>query len=455
MFSRKELGQVMSPLNFSISLGTKISASMIVLLCNSCWGQQELVSVSDEISESFKRITADTKVQASLKRILETEPNTIREQFRITEIPAPPFKEQERAAYYLDQMRSRGLEDAYIDEEGNVIGIRKGTGEGPSFLISAHLDTVFPEGVDTTVKLRGGRYYAPGIGDDTRGLAALLSVIDVLHQSGIKTVGDIIFAGNVGEEGTGDLRGVKAIFRDHPYIDGYVSIDGTLMRRITNGGTGSRRFEFNFTGPGGHSFGAFGRASAIHAMGRAIAKISDLKTPRFPKTTFTIGTVRGGTSVNSIAADAAFAIDMRSNDPDELARLESRAKEAAQEAVSEENARWDNGQIFVEFNLIGDRPVGKTSPDSTIVQVAALSVDELGIELQELGISSTDSNLPMSLNIPAITIAGGGNGGGAHSPGEWFIPTNSHLGPQTALLIMLSLVGIDNVSRPLLKELGN
>ena len=146
---------------------------------------------------------------------------------------------------------------------------------------------------------------------------------------------------------------------------------------------------------------------------------------------------------------------MRSNDPDELARLEARAKEAAKEAVSEENARWDNGQIFVEFNLIGDRPVGKTSPDSPIVQVAALSFDELGIELQELGTSSTDSNLPMSLNIPAITIAGGGNGGGAHSPGEWFIPTNSHLGPQTALLIMLSLVGIDGVSQPLLKELGN
>ena len=445
----------MSPLNFSISLGTKVSAGIIVLLCNPCWGQQELVSVSDEISESFKRITTDIKVQASLKKILEIEPNTIREQFRITEIPAPPFKEQERAAYYLNQMRSRGLEDAYIDEEGNVIGIRKGTGEGPSFLISAHLDTVFPEGVDTTVKLRGGRYYAPGIGDDTRGLAALLSVIDVLNESGIETVGDIIFAGNVGEEGTGDLRGVKAIFRDHSYIDGYVSIDGTLMRRITNGGTGSRRFEFDFTGPGGHSFGAFGRASAIHAMGRAIAKISDLKTPSFPKTTFTIGTVRGGTSVNSIAADAAFAIDMRSNDPDELARLEARAKEAAKEAVSEENARWDNGKIFVEFNLIGDRPVGKTSPDSPIVQVAALSFDELGIELQELGTSSTDSNLPMSLNIPAITIAGGGNGGGAHSPGEWFIPTNSHLGPQTALLIMLSLVGIDGVSQPLLKELGN
>ena len=436
-----------------ISQKLKVCASVLFLFSLPSWGQQDLVPIAETTLEAFSRITAYESVQSSLQRIIETEPDTIQEQFRITEIPAPPYKEQERAAYYLGQMRSRGLQNAYIDSEGNVIGVRKGTGEGPIFLISAHLDTVFPEGTDTTVKLRGGRYYAPGIGDDTRGLAALLSVIDTLNASGIETIGDVIFAGNVGEEGTGDLRGIKAIFRDNPSIDGYVSIDGTLLRRITNGGTGSRRFEFAFQGPGGHSFGAFGRASAIHAMGRAIAKISDLETPSVPKTTFTIGTVRGGTSVNSIAADATFAIDMRSNDPNELSILESRVKAAALEAVEEENQRWNNGKIFVDFNLIGDRPVGKTAPESPIVQVAALTFDELGIELQELGTSSTDSNLPMSLDIPAITIAGGGRGGGAHSPGEWFIPTNSHLGPQAALLITLSMVGIKNISPPLLEKI--
>ncbi|MBE65373.1 MAG: peptidase M20 [Gammaproteobacteria bacterium] len=445
----------MSQLNSVNFIISKISTSALLLFCASSWGQQHLVPIAEETLDAFNRVTAYEKVQSSLQRIMERESDTIREQFRITEIPAPPYKEQERAAYFLEQMRARGLQDAYLDDEGNVIGIRNGTGVGPTFLISAHLDTVFPEGTDTTVELRGGRYYAPGIGDDTRGLAALLSVIETLSDSGIETIGDIIFAGNVGEEGIGDLRGIKAIFRDNPSIDGYVSIDGTLLRRITNGGTGSRRFEFVFQGPGGHSFGAFGRASAIHAMGRAIAKISDLETPRVPKTTFTIGTVRGGTSVNSIAAEGAFAIDMRSNDPNELAKLESRAKEAALEAVAEENARWNNGKIFVDFNLIGDRPVGRTPPESHIVQVAALTFDELGIELQELGTSSTDSNLPMSLNIPAITIAGGGQGGGAHSPGEWFIPLNSHLGPQTALLITLSMVGIKNVSPPLLTNLDN
>jgi acetylornithine deacetylase/succinyl-diaminopimelate desuccinylase-like protein len=349
-------------------------------------------------------------------------------------------------------MQDRGLEDAYIDSEGNAIGIRRGNGDGPTLLVAAHLDTVFPEGVDTSIELRGGRYYAPGIGDDTRGLAAMLSIIETLNDSGIQTHGDIMFAANVGEEGRGDLRGIKAIFRDHPQIDGFVSIDGVRLRRITTGGTGSRRFEFQFSGPGGHSFGAFGLASATHAMGRTINKIADFETPSFPKTTFTVGTVAGGTSVNSIAADAVFALDMRSNDREQLALLEERAKAAAIEAVAEENARWDNGEISVDFVLIGDRPVGRTATEDSLVQAAALAFDKVGIELQQLGISSTDSNVPMSLGIPAITIAGGGNGGGAHSPDEWFVPTNSYEGPQTSFLIALAMVGIQGVDIGLLEK---
>jgi len=325
--------------------------------------------------------------------------------------------------------------------------------DGPLLLIAAHLDTVFPEGVDTTVQLRDGRYYAPGIGDDTRGLAAMLSVIDILNDSGIQTEADIMFAGNVGEEGRGDLRGIKAIFRDHPSIDGFISIDGVRLGRITNGGTGSRRFEFQFKGPGGHSFGAFGLASAIHAMGRAIAKIGDLETPSSPKTTFTVGTVAGGTSVNSIAADAVFAIDMRSNDREQLALLEQRAKDAALEAVAEENARWNRGEITVDFVLIGDRPVGHTPSDSPLVQLTSLAFEQLGVDFRGLSISSTDSNVPMSLGIPAITIDGGGEGGGAHSPDEWFVPTNSHLGPQVSLLVILGLAGIDGASDAQLKKL--
>jgi len=437
-----------------VIISTRTAIHLLGLLSFPALAQvpQTLVPIDESVAEVFQQIASDERVHSSLQLIEARESENVREQFRITEIPAPPFQEERRAVYYLEQMRTRGLSDAYIDTEGNAIGIRKGTGNGPTLLIAAHLDTVFPEDVDTTVELRGGRYYAPGIGDDTRGLAVLLSIIEVLNESGIETVGDIIFSGNVGEEGRGDLRGIKAIFRDYPEIDGFISIDGVQLRRITTGATGSRRFEFHFKGPGGHSFGAFGLPSAIHAMGRAIAKISQLETLPFPKTTFTVGTVEGGTSVNSIAADATFAIDMRSNDRGQLAKLEERTKAAALEAVAEEKARWNNGQVTVEFNLIGDRPVGRTPTESSIVQVAALAFDEIGIELQELGISSTDSNVPMSLGIPAITIAGGGNGGGSHSPSEWFVPINSHKGPQVSLLILLTLVGIDELSSPLLED---
>lgn len=411
------------------------------------------VVVSDSVASVFDRISADTRVQNILRDIEANEPETLAEQVRLTEIPAPPFMEQNRAEYYLTQMQSRGIADAYIDSEGNVIGLRKGSGDGPLFVIAAHLDTVFPLETDVTVQMRDGRYYAPGIGDDGRGLTVLLTLIDAFNSSGVETVGDIMFVGNVGEEGPGDLRGIKAIFRDHPGIDGFVSIDGSGLTRITTGATGSRRFAVEFSGPGGHSFSAFGLASAIHAMGRAITKIGDLEVPSAPKTTFTVGTVAGGTSVNSIAADAVFQLDMRSNDAAELAKLEARVKLVTEQAVAEENARWNNGEISVNFRLIGDRPVGSTAASNSLVQVAALAYEAVGSPIQELRISSTDSNIPMSMGIPSITIGGGGNSGGAHSPEEWYGPENSHQGPQLAFLMVLGLVGLEGVSVPLMPRL--
>ncbi len=411
------------------------------------------VSATEPVEEGFQAVASDSRVRAMLDRIAENEPETLAEQVRLTQIPAPPFQEQERAQYYLQQMRNRGLDDAYIDSEGNVLGLRKGSGDGPLFVIAAHLDTVFPLETDVTVQMRDGRYYAPGISDDGRGLTVLLTLIDAINSSAIPTIGDILFVGNVGEEGPGDLRGIKAVFRDHPDIDGFVSIDGSGLTRITTGATGSRRFAVEFTGPGGHSFSAFGLVSAIHAMGRAITKIGDLQVPSEPKTTFTVGTVRGGTSVNSIAADAVFELDMRSNDAAELAKLEERVRSVTALAVSEENARWqNNGEITVNFRLIGDRPVGNTAADNPLVQVAALAYREVGSPIQQLRTSSTDSNIPMSVGIPAITIGGGGSGGGEHSPEEYYSPENSHLGPQLAFLLTLSLVGIEGVSAPLMER---
>jgi tripeptide aminopeptidase len=411
------------------------------------------VRVDSSVAVEFGQLTANAQVRAALEAIAAGEPDTIAEQIRLTKIPAPPFLEQQRAEYYLQQMQRRGLPEAYIDAEGNVIGLHRGSGEGPLLAIAAHLDTVFPLETDLAVEQRDGRYYAPGISDDGRGLTVLLTLIETLSSSAITTRGDILFIGNVGEEGLGDLRGIKAIFRDFPQIDGFVSIDGSGLSGITTGATGSRRFEVVFTGPGGHSFSAFGLVSAIHAMGRAIANISELETPNEPKTTFTVGTVSGGTSVNSIAAHAAFELDMRSNDTGELVRLEQRVREAVQAGVAAENTRWDNnGEITVDFRLIGDRPSGSTSGDNPIVQVAALAMAEAGGELQRLRISSTDSNIPMALGIPAITITGGGESGGEHSPEEWFDPRDSERGPQMALLLVLGLVGIEGTSAPLLQR---
>ncbi len=433
-----------------LQAGSCAAALLLALGLSSAHAQSAgPVSVSDEVAAQFALVAADPRVQATLAQIEAAEPETLAEQVRITEIPAPPFGEQRRAEYYVEQMRQRGLPDAFIDAEGNAVGLLRGTGDGPLFVIAAHLDTVFPLETDVSVEIReDGRYYAPGISDDGRGLTALLTLIEAITGSGIRTVGDILFVGNVGEEGPGDLRGIKAIFRDYPDIDGFVSIDGSGLTRMTTGGTGSRRFAVEFTGPGGHSFSAFGLVSAIHAMGRAITKIGDLQVPETPRTTFTVGTVTGGTSVNSIAADAMFELDMRSNDAAELARLEARVREVTAQAVAEENARWNNGEITVNFHLIGDRPTGSTAAEQPLVQVAALAFDAVGSPLEALRTSSTDSNIPMSLGVPAITIGGGGSSGGEHAPEEWYDPTDSHKGPQLAFLLTLGLVGIEGLSAP-------
>lgn len=426
--------------------------TLTVLACHSALAQESVgpVAIAGATGDTFEQLLSDTRVQRSLEQIQDREPDTIAEQIRLTEIPAPPFMEEERAEDYLRQMQDRGLDNAWIDDEGNVIGRWEGSGDGPLFVLSAHLDTVFPIETDVTVQERDGRYHAPGISDDGRGLAVLLTVIETLTESGIDTVGDILFVGTVGEEGRGDLRGVKALFNEYPDIDAFVSVDSSGLSSITNGATGSRRFEVQFTGPGGHSFGAFGMASAIHAMGRAITKISDLQVPEEPRTTFTVGTVDGGTSVNSIAGDAVFALDMRSNSPDELMALEERVWEAVGEAVEEENSRWGQPeQITADFELIGDRPAGLTPEDHPLVQSTALAFDAVGSGVETLRRSSTDSNVPMSLGIPAVTIGGGGTASGAHSLSEWFEPVDSHRGPQAAWLLMLAMVGVEGLTQPL------
>jgi tripeptide aminopeptidase len=404
------------------------------------------------MDSAYQAILANASVVKTLADLKANDDATFAEQKRITEIPAPPFKEKVRADYYLKRMQELGFKDATIDAEGNVIALRKGTGGGrPKLVVSAHLDTVFPEGTDVTVKEADGITKAPGIGDDSRGLAAMLSLIRAMNANGIATVGDILFVGTVGEEELGNLRGVKALFRDHTDIDGFISIDGLGITRVVNQGTGSHRYEMIFKGPGGHSFQEFGLPSAIHAMGRAIARIADLQTPSEPKTTFTVGTVSGGTSVNAIAAEARMTVDMRSDSTEELLKLEARLLDHVKQAVVEENARWKSDKLSVEIKLIGDRPAGIVAMDSPIVQATQRAVTALtrAPRVTFAG-SSTDSNLAMSLGIPAVTIGGGGEGGNWHSRNEWYRPVDAYFGPQNALLTVLVLVGLDGVSKPAL-----
>ena len=425
--------------------------ALVVALSPVGGARAQSTTSASAVETAYQAILANPQVIKALADIKADDARTLQEQKRITEIPAPPFKEKARADYYLKRFQDLGIEGASIDAEGNVIGLRKGSAGKPKLVISAHLDTVFPEGTDTTVKDKDGVIHAPGIGDDARGLAALLSVLQALNANEVRTVGDLMFVGTVGEEELGNLRGVKALFRDHKDIDGFISVDGLQITRIVNQATGSHRYEIIFKGPGGHSFQEFGLPSATHAMGRAIAKISDLRTPSDPKTTFTVGTVRGGTSVNAIAGEARMAVDMRSNATEELLKLEARVLDLVREAVNEENKRWNSDKITVDIKLIGDRPAGMVAEDSPIVQATRRAVSAITRTLTvTFAGASTDSNLAMSLGVPAVTLGGGGEGGNWHSLKEWYKPTDAYLGPQNVLLTTLVLAGLDGVTQPVL-----
>jgi len=404
-----------------------------------------------------KAIASNNRVKAALAQIKSRDAATLQEQIEIAQIPSPSFKESVRAADYVRRLQTLGLSDAAIDAEGNVIAHRKGTGKGPTLVLSAHLDTVFPEGTDVSVTQKDGRYYGRGLADDSRGLAVLLTVLKAMQDNSIRTQGDVLFVGTVGEEGLGNLRGVKALFRDNPKIDGFISVDSMGAPedkegrgKIVDHATGSRRWQVTFKTTGGHSFNNFGSPSAIHAMGRAIAKIDELRPPADPKTTFTIGVVSGGTSVNAIAGEAQMQVDMRSNSATELAAIEKQILELVEAAVVDENQRWNSKDTRVETRLLGDRPAGTANSDTPVVQAALQAAVALGLPEPTLAAASTDANVPLSMGIPAATVSGGGRGDKAHSLGEWYEPLNAWAGPQSVLLTVLSLVGVDGVSKPLL-----
>jgi len=410
--------------------------------------------LSPGVEDAYSNLMDDPTVNDALDFIESDHDNTIQDQIDLTEIPAPPFKEEKRAEDYKERFEDLDLEDVHIDEEGNVIGNRPRNGDGPTLVISAHLDTVFPEGTDVEVEEKDGKLYAPGIGDDGNGLASILTIVRAFNETNIHTTGDIMFVGTVGEEGEGDLRGVKHLFEERgDDIDGFISIEPGNVGRITHKGTGSHRYNFKYKGPGGHSFGAFGMPSPIHAMGRGISEIADLETPSDPKTTFNVGIVEGGTSVNSIAEEAIMKVDMRSNDEDELDKLDDKVQEIVKQSVKDENKRGnEDDKISVDPEMIGDRPAGSQPDDATNVQAAWASAEAIGEEPNLTGPSSTDSNVPISKGVPALTLGGGGEKGNTHSTDEWFDPTDSYLGAQRILMTALGLVGVEDVNDQILDE---
>jgi tripeptide aminopeptidase len=327
-----------------------------------------------------------------------------------------------------------------IDRAGNVLGERPGLAPRPHLVFSAHLDTVFPEETNVQTARAGAIIKGPGIADDCRGLAVVLAVVRSMNAAGIRTPGSITFVGTVGEEGLGDLRGVRHLFNGElkGRIDRFVSIDGAGLG-ITHVAVGSLRYRVTFKGPGGHSYGAFGIANPVHALGRAIGRIADLQVPRLPKTTFNVGRIGGGTSVNTIAADAWMEVDMRSADPAALTALDAGFQKALDIALAEENERWGNrGRLTMEKTVVGNRPAGAVAADAPIV-VAAVSVTRaLGVQ-PRLDEGSTDSNIPISLGVPAVTIDGGGSAAGTHTIAETFDTTDSRLGTARALLLAIAL----------------
>ena len=397
--------------------------------------------------------TDAARVQRMLAMLQTENAWTLQQQRSICEIAAPPFKEAERAQEFRRRLDALGLK-ARIDAVGNVIAERPGTGRGPTIVLAGHLDTVFPEGTDVKVKDDGSRMNAPGIGDNCRGVAVVLAVARAFQQVNPRHDARIIFVGNVGEEGPGNLRGVRHLFEKElkDQIDYFVAVDGSGLNFVSRA-VGSNRYKVTYKGPGGHSYGAFGIPNPIHALGRAIAKISEVQVPSNPKTTFNVGVISGGTSVNSIAFEGSMEVDMRSESAESLRALDATVRRALQQALEEENARWtgpraERARISLVIDTIGIRPTGAQSDTSRIVQVAMAAARSLGFPANH-GASSTDANIPISLGIPGISIDGGGHDEGAHSLTEWYEDgPNGWLGPQWAALIVARLAGMQGQNGP-------
>ncbi len=396
------------------------------------------------------RVVASPTFKAATRSLDDGYSRVVDDIVALTEIPAPPFGERLRAEAFLSRLREAGLGDAAIDAEGNVIGLRPGArtkGRGPYIVVAAHLDTVFPQGVDVKVRREGTRLMAPGVGDDTKSLAVILAYVRALQAAHVQTDADILFVGDVGEEGPGNLRGVRYLFEKGPYagkIAAFISIDLVDPNLVVDRAVGSKRYHAVFHGPGGHSYASFGIVNPMAAMSRAVVDLYDLKPPSTPKATYSASVTGGGVSVNSIPGEVFMDFDLRSENPAELARLDGQLRSILQGAVAAENSARStaNGGVSVQLSSIGDRPAGATPAGSDIVLATDGAIRALGF-IPEHQSDSTDANIPMSLGIPAVTIGSGGAGARAHALDEWIdIEKSSNVrGMAVGLAVLLAMAG--------------
>ena len=400
--------------------------------------------------DSVSKLAEDARCAKGLEWIAKNSSWVTEQQVRLSEIPAPEFGEAERGKALAAIFAAAGL-NVRTDDAGNVIAESAGSEPGVVLFV-AHLDTVFPAGTDVSVKRDGNRLVGPGISDNAAGLSALAGLARALSTSGIRTRKTIVLAGDVGEEGEGNLRGVRALMDEYgSRLADVIAVDGPSTDYITTQGIASRRFEITVTGPGGHSWSDFGEPNPITALARAIVKFSAIRVPDNPRSSFNFGVIEGGTSVNSIPARAWVKVDLRSEDEGELARLDKALRDAIMAGVNEElaasrvssddYAQFDPSALHVEFRSLGTRPAGALPKDSPLLATMRAVDSYLG-NRSRLERSSTDANIPLSLGIPAIAVGGGGRGGGSHTLEEWYDPAGRDLGLKRLYLAAVALAGI-------------
>ena len=394
--------------------------------------------------DSISKLAQDPACLRGLSWIDKNSDWVTQQQIRLTEIPAPEFGEARRGEALKALFALSGF-DVRTDQTGNVIAERAGSDAKSVVLFVAHLDTVFPAGTDVRVKRERDRLAAPGISDNGAGLSAVAGLARALAESRIRTEKTIVLSGDVGEEGEGNLRGIRALVEEYgSRLSAVIAVDGPSAEYITNQAIASRRLQAVVTGPGGHSWSDFGTANPITALARGMVRFAATPVPDDPRTTYNFGVVEGGTSVNAIPSRASVKIDLRSEDESELARLEASLRQAMQSGVNEELAAThsSNSMLQLSFRSLGTRPAGKLADNSSLVTTIR-DVDNFLGNRSRLERSSTDANVPLSLGIPALALGGGGKGGGSHTPEEWFDPTGRELGLKRLFLAAVALAGIE------------